>query len=396
MPESSVQPDPASPVSEPPGTFRILARDPGSDARTGLLHTAHGPIRTPVFMPVGTQASVKAMSPRELVELDVPILLGNTYHLLLRPGPEIIAHCGGLHRFMGWERPILTDSGGFQVFSLQGMRRIQEHGVAFQSHLDGSRCFLGPVEAMRVQRALGSDVAMCFDECIPYPTTPEYACQSVRKTLAWAALCVAQERAPGQMLFGIVQGGEYPALRERCAKGLVELGFDGYAIGGVSVGEPEPVLLRGVEDSVAHLPSDRPRYLMGVGDRRQIVEAVARGVDLFDCVIPTRHARNGSAFTREGAIPVKAAVYKQDLRPIEEGCGCPCCRHFTRAYVRHLLNVGEILGLRLLTLHNLHHYMHFMRDLRQSIEQGAFAAFRHEAARLQRPASPPPTPQDAP
>ncbi len=392
---------PAPPDSMPtspdaPGTFRILARDAGSQARAGLLQTAHGPIPTPVFMPVGTQASVKAASPQDLRALEVPVILGNTYHLLLRPGPEIIAHCGGLHRFMAWDRPILTDSGGYQVFSLQGMRKIREDGVAFRSHLDGSPCFLGPAEAMRMQRVLGSDIAMCFDECIPYPATAEYACQSVRKTLAWAALCAAQERSSGQLLFGIVQGGEFPALRERCAKGLVELGFDGYAIGGVSVGEPEPVLLRGVEDSVAHLPTDRPRYVMGVGDRRQIVEAVARGVDMFDCVIPTRHARNGSAFTREGAIPVKAAVYKQDLRPIEEGCGCPCCLHFTRAYVRHLLNVGEILGVRLLTLHNLHHYMHFMQDLRHAIQQGTFETFRNDTARLRRPGTPPATPENAP
>jgi len=365
-----------------PGRFDILARDGASQARLGLLQTAHGAVPTPVFMPVGTQATVKTLEPRDLLALEVPILLGNTYHLLLRPGAEVIAACGGLHRFMGWDRPILTDSGGFQVFSLANLRKIRERGVEFNSHIDGARCFLGPVEAMAMQRVLGSDIAMCFDECIPYPATPEYACQSVRKTLTWAALCAEQARAPGQLVFGIVQGGEYPELRAQCANELVAVGFDGYAIGGVSVGEPEPVLLRGVEDSVAHLPVDRPRYLMGVGDLGQIVEAVARGVDMFDCVVPTRHARNGSAFTRHGFIAVKAGAYKQDTRPVEEGCSCYCCRNFTRAYVRHLLNVGEILGIRLLTLHNIHRYMTFMQDLRRSLQTGTFQDFRLETRAL--------------
>jgi len=367
----------------PPGTFRLLAEDAGSQARAGLLQTAHGAIETPVFMPVGTQGTVKTLEPRDLHELQVQILLGNTYHLLLRPGAEIISTCGGLHRFMGWDGPILTDSGGFQVFSLAKLRRIRENGVEFNSHIDGARCFLGPVESMAMQRVLGSDIAMTFDECIPYPATPEYACQSVAKTLRWAVLCAEQARAPGQLVFGIVQGGEYSDLRVRCAAELVAIGFDGYAIGGVSVGEPEPVLLRGVEDSVVHLPRERPRYLMGVGDLVQIVEAVARGVDMFDCVIPTRHARNGSAFTRAGRVPIKAGAYKQDTRPVEEGCDCYCCRNFTRAYVRHLLNVGEILGVRLLTIHNIHRYMDFMQELRRALRQGVFSEFRREAwARL--------------
>jgi queuine tRNA-ribosyltransferase len=389
-PDPSDRSDPPHPPSAgrpAPGRFDVLARDPSSQARLGVLQTAHGPVPTPVFMPVGTQATVKTLEPRDLRELGVPILLGNTYHLLLRPGAEVIAACGGLHRFMGWERPILTDSGGFQVFSLANLRRIRDHGVEFNSHIDGARCFLGPVEAMAMQRVLGSDIAMCFDECIAFPSTPEYACQSVTKTLRWAALCAEQERAPGQLVFGIVQGGEYPELRARCANELVAVGFDGYAVGGVSVGEPEPVLLRGVEDSVAHLPQDRPRYLMGVGDLGQIVEAVARGVDMFDCVMPTRHARNGSAFTRAGSFPVKAGAYKQDTRPVEEGCDCYCCRHFTRAYVRHLLNVGEILGVRLLTLHNIHRYMAFMGELRQSLEAGTFADFRRESLARLRPAA---------
>ena len=348
-------------------------------ARRGALATAHGVVQTPAFMPVGTQATVKTLEPRDLHELRVGMILANTYHLMLRPGNDIVAACGGLHRFMGWDGPILTDSGGFQVFSLGHLRKIRDDGVEFNSHIDGSRVFLGPRESMETQRVLGSDVAMCFDECIPYPATPEYACKSVAKTLVWASLCATQSRASGQLLFGIVQGGVYGELRERCAHGLVEIGFDGYGIGGVSVGEPVDVLLKGVEDSTIHLPEDRPRYLMGVGDRLQIVEAVARGVDMFDCVIPTRHARNGSAFTRRGSLQVKAGRYKQDTRPVEEGCECPCCRHFTRAYVRHLLNAGEILGIRLLTLHNIHRYMAFMEELRASLDDGSFAEFRRRA-----------------
>lgn len=348
-------------------------------ARRGALATTHGVVQTPAFMPVGTQATVKTLEPRDLHELRVGMILANTYHLMLRPGNDIVAGCGGLHRFMGWDGPILTDSGGFQVFSLGHLRKIRDDGVEFNSHIDGSRVFLGPRESMETQRVLGSDVAMCFDECIPYPATPEYACKSVAKTLVWASLCATQSRASGQLLFGIVQGGVYGELRERCAHGLVEIGFDGYGIGGVSVGEPVDVLLKGVEDSTIHLPEDRPRYLMGVGDRLQIVEAVARGVDMFDCVIPTRHARNGSAFTRRGSLQVKAGRYKQDTRPVEEGCECPCCRHFTRAYVRHLLNAGEILGIRLLTLHNIHRYMAFMEELRTSLEDGSFAEFRRRA-----------------
>jgi len=279
---------------------------------------------------------------------------------------------------MGWDGPILTDSGGFQVFSLSQLRTMRENGVEFQSHIDGARCFLGPAESMAVQRWLGSDIAMCFDECIPYPVSADYACKSVEKTLRWAALCAKQERACQQLVFGIVQGGEFPALRERCAKELVAIGFDGYAVGGVSVGEPESVLLRAVEDGVCHLPWERPRYLMGVGDLRQMAEAVARGVDMFDCVVPTRHARNGSAFTRSGSVPIKAGAYKMDTRPVEEGCSCYCCRNFTRAYVRHLLNVGEILGLRLLTLHNIHRYMEFMAEMRTALDGGFFNDWKTE------------------
>jgi queuine tRNA-ribosyltransferase len=359
-----------------PGTYEVLATDPHSGARRGRLWTAHGPVETPVFMPVGTQATVKAMTPLEMEELGVEIVLGNTYHLQSRPGVPIIETLGGLHGFMGWTRPILTDSGGFQVFSLARLRKIRDDGVEFASHLDGSAFFMGPREAMDIQRRLGSDIAMAFDECPPHPCSPENACQAVDRTLSWAALCAAQPRAPGQLVFGIVQGGEYAALRERCARELTAIGFDGYAIGGVSVGEPEPVLLEGVRNSAAHLPATHPRYLMGVGFLRQIVAAVAMGVDMFDCVIPTRYARNGTAFTRAGRVPVRNGEYKNDPRPIEEGCGCYACRTVSRAYIRHLVNVNEILGVRLLTIHNLYRYMEFMRELQASLEQGTFREFR--------------------
>ena len=359
-----------------PSRFEILARDPTSAARRGRLLTAHGPVETPVFMPVGTQATVKAMTPRDLAEAGAGIILGNSYHLAVRPGVDIIARVGGLHRFMGWCRAILTDSGGFQVFSLATRRRILPEGVEFNSHIDGARIVLGPVQAMEIQRRLGSDIAMAFDECPPYPSTYDYACLAVERTVAWAILCAKQPRAEGQMVFGIVQGGVYPDLRRTCARELRNLAFDGYAVGGVSVGEPEPELLAGIADGVAELPEQKPRYVMGVGDMRQIVQAVALGVDMFDCVLPTRLARNGSAFTRVGRYPVKAGAYKADTRPVEEGCGCYCCANFTRAYVRHLLNADEILGVSLLTMHNVHRYMEFMAEIRQAIEQGSFEAYR--------------------
>ena len=365
-----------------PSPFDILRTQrvlPGYEARRGLLRTAHGVVKTPVFMPVGTQGTVKTLEPRDLRALGAQIVLGNTYHLMLRPGAETVAAAGGLHKFMGWDGPILTDSGGFQVFSLGKLRKILDDGVRFRSHLDGSAVFLGPERSMAVQRALGSDIAMCFDECMPWPCTREYARKSVDKTLKWAALCSAQPRAPGQLRFGIVQGGVYPELRRACAEGLASIGFDGYAVGGVSVGEPEATLLQGVEHGVAALPSGSPRYLMGVGDRIQIVEAVARGVDMFDCVSPTRHARNGSAFVRTGSLQVKAGRFARDFRPIEDGCSCYCCRNFTRAYVRHLLNAREILGERLLTLHNIHAYAVFMQELRDSLDAGTFDRFRERA-----------------
>lgn len=312
--------------------FSITDNDQGSDARCGVLRTAHGTVETPVFMPVGTCAAVKTAAPWELQSAAVGILLANTYHLLVRPGIDIVENAGGLHEFMRWPGPILTDSGGFQVFSLAGLRKIEADGVVFQSHVDGSRLFLGPVEAMAAQRRLGADIAMVFDECPPFPCTRDYACQAVARTIGWASLCAKQPRAAGQLVFGIVQGGEYDELREECAAKLVELDFDGYAVGGVSVGEPEPVMLRAIEAGVAGLPIEKPRYLMGVGRHRQIIEAVARGVDMFDCVMPTRFARNGTAFTAKGRLPVKAGEWKAYTGPIEDGCECPACSGgFSRA-----------------------------------------------------------------
>ncbi len=359
-----------------PGTFEVLASEAAGAARRGRLHTAHGTVETPAFMPVGTQGTVKAMSPDELEAMGFEVVLGNTYHLHARPGDETVAALGGLHRFMGWNRAVLTDSGGYQVFSLSKLRRLSDEGVEFQSPYDGAWAHLTPEIAMAIQRRLGSDVAMVLDECPPWPCDRETACQAVERTVQWAARCAGQPRVEGGLVFGIVQGSTYPDLRARCAAALTDIGFDGYAVGGVSVGEPEALILQGIEDSVAHLPADRPRYAMGVGLIPQIVELVARGVDLFDCVIPTRLARHGSAFTARGRYPVKAAVYERDPRPVEEGCGCYACRRFSRAYVRHLLSVNEILGVRLLSMHNLHRYAEFMRDLRASLEQGVFEAFR--------------------
>ncbi len=367
------------------GSFELLHEDRHTGARCGRLYTAHGLIDTPVFMPVGTQATVKALEPRDLQELGASIILGNTYHLLLRPGTGVVEQSGGLHRFMGWNGAILTDSGGFQVFSLNNLNKIHEHGVEFSSHIDGSRLFLGPREAMAAQRALGSDIAMVFDECMPYPCDEQYAVRSVKTTLRWAAECAAEPRAAEQLCFGIVQGGEFTALREMCARELTAIGFDGYAVGGVSVGEPEDIMLRGVEDGLRFLPQDKPRYVMGLGDMFQMAESVARGTDMFDCVIPTRVARHGTAYTRHGSYPVKAAAFKLDERPVEEGCSCYCCRNFSRAYIRHLINVREILGVRLLTIHNMHRYLEFMREMREAILNDCFGEWRKKQSEILRP-----------
>jgi queuine tRNA-ribosyltransferase len=358
--------------------FELLKTDPSSQARLGRLHTAHGVVETPVFMPVGTQASVKALDPRELLEMGTQIILGNTYHLNIRPGLDIIRQAGGLHRLMNWKLPILTDSGGFQVFSLAKIRKIKAHGVEFRSHLDGSPLFLGPKEAMEIQRVLGSDIAMTFDECPPHDCPPKEAHAAVERTIRWARECREQPRAEGQLVFGIVQGGSNAQLREHCAKAICALQFDGYAIGGVSVGEPEPEMMKAVELTEPFLPKDQPRYAMGLGTPAQLVELVARGVDMFDCVLPTRVARNGTAFTYKGAVSAKAGFNKADFRPIEEGCPCFACRNFSRAYLRHLLNVNEILGLRMVSVHNSAMYLRVMGDIRAHIAAGTFAEFRRE------------------
>jgi queuine tRNA-ribosyltransferase len=360
--------------------FELLKTDPSSKARLGRLTTTHGVVDTPVFMSVGTQASVKAIDPRELREMGANIILGNTYHLNIRPGMDILRGAGGLHRFMNWEGPILTDSGGFQVFSLATIRKIQAHGVEFRSHMDGSLLFLGPKEAMGIQRELGSDIAMVFDDCPAHTSTPRELRAAVERTLRWAAECREQPRAPGQMVFGIAQGGANQELRQECASSLVKMDFDGYAIGGVSVGEPEPEMMRAVEMTESLLPAHKPRYAMGLGTPAQLVELIARGVDMFDCVLPTRVARNGTAFTRKGSISIKGGAYKADFRPIEEGCDCFACRHFTRAYLRHLLNVGEILGLRMLSIHNTRMFIKVMEDVRAAILNGSFVEFRREFA----------------
>jgi queuine tRNA-ribosyltransferase len=355
--------------------FELLKTDSQTQARLGRLTTSHGVVDTPVYMPVGTQASVKAMDPRELLECGTQIILGNTYHLNIRPGLDIITAAGGLHQFMNWQLPILTDSGGFQVFSLAKIRKIKPHGVEFRSHLDGSPLFLGPRESMAIQRLLGSDIAMVFDECPPHDAPAREQRLAVERTIRWARECREQPRAAGQQVFGIVQGGSNPALRDECARAILPLDFDGYAIGGVSVGEPEPEMLKAVEFTVPHLPATKARYAMGLGTPAQMLELVARGVDMFDCVLPTRVARNGTAYTRRGAIGIKGGQFKADFRPVEEGCDCFACRHFTRAYLRHLLNVNEILGLRMLSVHNTHMYIKTMADIRKHLAAGTFADF---------------------
>ena len=358
--------------------FEITSEDARTCARTGRLTTAHGSFDTPAFMDVGTLATVKALEPRDLHELGTQVVLGNTYHLMLRPGAEVIAAAGGLHRFMGWDGPILTDSGGFQVFSLAKMRKLTEDGCRFNSHIDGHEFFLGPAESMEMQRVLGSDIAMVFDECLPYPCDRDRAEKSVEQTIRWAQRSKDAPHAPGQQVFGIVQGGVYDELRRHCAEALVSIGFDGYAVGGVSVGEPEEEMYRAVEASVPFLPKDKPRYVMGLGVMHQMAECVARGVDMFDCVIPTRIARHGTAITRGGNVAIKAAKWAFDQGPVEEGCECYCCRNFSRSYVRHLLNCGEILGLRLLTIHNVFALNRFMAEMRSAISNGVFTEWKEQ------------------
>ncbi len=370
--------------------FELLSSD--GAARRGRLAFPRGTIETPAFMPVGTYGSVKGMTPRSLLDIGAEIILGNTFHLFLRPGLEVIGEFGGLHKFIGWNKPILTDSGGFQVFSLAERRKISEEGVRFASPVDGSQVFLSPEESMRIQKTLDSDIAMIFDECTPYPATEKQARDSMQLSLRWAE---RSRRAfddlnragstPPNSLFGIVQGGTYPALRKVSADGLLQIGFDGYAVGGLAVGEPEEERNRTLEETVPLLPADKPRYLMGVGRPEDIVEAVVRGIDMFDCVMPTRNARNAHIFTRTGVLRIRNAQYERDTRPLDEACACyTCANGFSRAYLRHLDKCGEMLGPMLATIHNLHYYQDLMRGLRAAIAAQKLADFVAEFYELKR------------
>ncbi len=354
--------------------FTLKKKDAHSRARRGMIETAHGVIQTPIFMPVGTRGAVKTLTNQQLLDIDAQIILGNTYHLMLRPGIEILQEAGGLHKFMNWERPILTDSGGFQVFSLSELNKVTDEGVHFSSHIDGKKCFLGPTESMSVQKVIGSDIVMAFDECAPYPCTRARMEETLERTQRWAKTCRDYELSSHQNLFGIVQGGIYPDLRQQAARALLPLDFEGYAIGGVSVGEPAEFINEAIQLVEAELPEDKPRYLMGVGTPRNIIEAVLRGVDMFDCVMPTRNGRNGTAFTWSGKINIKGAKYAHDFTPMDPQLNAYCSQ-FSRAYVRHLLNVDEVTGLTLVTIQNLAFYLDFMRQMRQAIEQDTLQQF---------------------
>ncbi len=358
-------------------TYEHIKTCKQTGARLGIVHTPHGSFETPVFMPVGTQGTVKAMSPEEMAEIGSGIILSNTYHLWLRPGTEVIQEAGGLHQFMNWNRPILTDSGGFQVFSLSKLRDIQEEGVHFRHHLNGSKLFLSPEKAMEIQNVLGSDIMMAFDECPPYPATREYMQSSVDRTSRWAERCLeAHARPSDQALFGIVQGGEYEDLRKQSAQDLVSLDFPGYAIGGLSVGEPKDVMNRVLEFTVPHLPEDKPRYLMGVGTPDSLIDGAIRGIDMFDCVLPTRIARNGTLMTSQGRLVVRNAKYKHDFRPLDENCDCYACKNYSRAYIHHLIKSDEIFGLRLTSYHNIYFLVNLMEEVRQAIREDRLGDFR--------------------
>jgi queuine tRNA-ribosyltransferase len=358
------------------GNFRVDARCGRTRARAGVLETAHGPVKTPAFMPVGTRATVKAMAPFELKAIGAQIILSNTYHLYLRPGPEIIAEAGGLHRFMGWDRPILTDSGGFQVFSLSDLRKVTDEGVHFQSHIDGSKHFLTPELAVKIQEQLGSDIAMCFDECVPYPCSEKESANAVDRTVDWAKRCRAVHKREDQLLFGIVQGSVFADQRRRCAESLAEMNFSGYGIGGLSVGEPHENMYEILDETIPVLPPEKPRYLMGVGYPPNLIEGVARGVDMFDCVLPTRLGRNGTVFTWKGRMNIKNRIYERDFSPIDPECSCYACRTASRAYIRHLYRSGEILASRLCTWHNLHFLQKLMELMREAIFKGQFESLR--------------------
>lgn len=361
-----------------PFSYELIHTCAQSGARLGILHTPHGDIQTPIYMPVGTAAVVKAMTSREMEEIGTQILLSNTYHLHLRPGADLVAEAGGLHRFMDWHKPILTDSGGFQVFSLAGIRTIAEEGVTFQSHLDGSRQFIGPETSMDIQQKLGADIAMAFDVCSPYPCDHETAKANMERTHRWARRCKDYHTREDQALFGIVQGAFYKDLRIESAKTLSDMDFIGYGIGGLSVGEPKPIMYEMLEEMMPYMPTGKPRYLMGVGTPDCLIEGVLRGIDMFDCVLATRIARNGTALTSAGRLVVRNAQYARDFGPIDPECDCYACTHFSRAYVRHLIKAGEITGGRLISIHNLRFLIRLMERIRQAIAEDRFLDFRKE------------------
>ncbi|MEW5784813.1 MAG: tRNA guanosine(34) transglycosylase Tgt [Bacillota bacterium] len=356
-------------------SYKVIKRCPETGARLGLLETGHGSVETPAFMPVGTQGTVKAITVRELEEMNSGLILGNCYHLYLRPGVEIIARAGGLHKFINWRGAILTDSGGFQIFSLGGMRKLDDDGVTFTSHIDGSTHYLTPERVTRLQNALGSDIAMVLDHCPPYPASYDEVSGAVERTNRWAWRCRQAHLRPEQALFAIVQGGVYTDLRVFSAQALVAMDFPGYAVGGLSVGEPKNAMYRTLADTVPHLPEEKPRYLMGVGSPDALLEGVRRGIDLFDCVLPTRIARNGRVMTSDGYLTIRNAVYATDMSPLDKDCACPVCRQYTRAYIRHLFNAGELLAMRLATYHNLFFLARLMREMREALRQGEFARY---------------------
>ncbi|WCK53616.1 tRNA guanosine(34) transglycosylase Tgt [Aneurinibacillus sp. Ricciae_BoGa-3] len=359
--------------------YELIKTCKQTGARIGKLHTPHGTIDTPIFMPVGTLATVKTMSPEELKEMEAQIILSNTYHLFLRPGHELVEEAGGLHSFMNWDRAILTDSGGFQVFSLSNLREIDEHGVSFRSHLNGEKLFISPEKAMEIQNALGADIIMAFDECAPYPAEPDYVRPSMERTTRWAERCLKAHKNPDkQALFGIVQGGMYRELREQSARELTSLDFPGYAIGGLSVGEPHSLMYEVLDYTVPLLPDNKPRYLMGVGSPDALIEGAMRGIDMFDCVLPTRIARNGTCMTSHGRLVIRNAKYARDFTPLDHHCDCYTCRNFTRAYIRHLLKCDEIFGIRLTTYHNLYFLLNLMKQVRQAIMEDRLLDFRDE------------------
>jgi queuine tRNA-ribosyltransferase len=367
------------PATEPAVKYEHIKTCAQTGARLGRLHTPHGVIDTPAFMPVGTQATVKTMSPEELKAMDAHIILSNTYHLFLRPGHEIVREAGGLHRFMNWDRPILTDSGGFQVFSLNEMRKISEEGVEFRSHLNGDKLFISPEKSIEIQNALGADIIMAFDECAPYPADEDYVLRSLERTSRWAERCLKSHARPAdQALFGIVQGGMFPKLREQSARQLTSIDFPGYAIGGLSVGESKPLMYEMLEATVPLLPTDKPRYLMGVGSPDALLDGAIRGIDMFDCVLPTRIARNGTVMTSAGRLVVRNASNTRNFSPLDPNCSCYTCRNYSRAYIRHLIHADETFGIRLTTYHNLHFLLELMRGVRQAIREDRLLDFRNE------------------